>query len=246
MVAVESLSDAERRLLDAVRSGTQCDFSDGRTIRPSDMEYWGEERTIRAAVLKALLTGDGGEWGIGAGRAAAVDLRGAVVSGDLMGLDETQLPGLRMPACRFDGKARFHRVTFTGDARFSGAIFTGEAHSTGRPSTRGAPFHGAIFTGDASFRQATFTRGARFSGATFTGDHRFDGATFSGDAQFGDTTFTRDAWFDGYDLHPRRLVQQGDLHRQGPVRRGGLHRRRQVRRVLARRLGFHVCDVRGA
>jgi uncharacterized protein YjbI with pentapeptide repeats len=149
-------------------------------------------------VLKALLTGDGGEWGIEPGRAAAVDLRGAVVSGDLMmGFDEKQLPGLRMPACRFDGYARFDGVTFTDVARFDGVTFTDVARFDGATFTGHAQFLGATFAGDAWFDDATFIGGALFLGATFAGDAKFIAATFIGGAGFDEATFKGVAQFPG-------------------------------------------------
>src|SRR6476659_8229801 len=99
MVDVDSLNDAEQRLVDAVKTGSVCDFSNGREIQPNDMAGWGADRTVRAAVLKRLLT-DATHWGIEASL-VKVTLRGAVVSGDLSGFKGAQLC-LRMDYCRFD------------------------------------------------------------------------------------------------------------------------------------------------
>lgn len=56
MVDVDSLTESEQRLIDAVKMGSQCDFAEGEEIQPGDMAHWGPERTIRAAVLKSLVT----------------------------------------------------------------------------------------------------------------------------------------------------------------------------------------------
>ena len=212
---LEPLTDAERKLLQAVQTGAQCDLSqDGDA-----------NRTVRAAVLKAILSGEGEAWGIAAG--AAIDLRGAVVSGDLGGFGGSRLPPIQLTSCRFEDSVDFSGATFTGDAGFNEATFTGDAG-----------FDGATFTGDAGFGGATFTGDAGFGGATFTGDAWFGEATFAGDAGSARRP-SRRRRFAG-DLHRRRRVRQGDLHPATPgsagrpspatpVRRGDLHRRRRVR-----------------
>ena len=88
---LEPLTVPELKLLEAVQSGGRCDFAgDGEADRAGgDNTDWGGDRRVRAAVLKAILSGDGEACGIGAG--AAVNLRGAVVSGDLTGFDGSQL-----------------------------------------------------------------------------------------------------------------------------------------------------------
>ena len=151
-------------------------------------------RTVRAAVLKAILSGEGEAWGIGAG--AAINLRGAVVSGDLGGFDGSRLPPIRLESCRFEDSVDFSGATFTGDAWFDEATFTGDAWFDEATFTGGAWFDEATFTGDAWFGEATFTGDAWFGEATFTGDAWFREATFTGDAWFDEATFTGDAVFD--------------------------------------------------
>ena len=237
---LEPLTDAERKLLEAVQTSGLCDLS-------QDDET---DRTVRAAVLKAILSGEGEAWGIGAG--AAINLRGAVVSGDLGGFDGSRLPPIRLESCRFEDSVDFSGATFTGDAEFHRATFTGDAWFDGATFTGAAGFHKATFTGDAGFDEATFTGDARFDEATFTGDAGFNKATFTGDAgstrrpspatpgsarrpspatpgSRGDLHRRRPVRRG--DLHRRRLVQQGDLHRRRQVRRGDFHRRRPVRRA---------------
>src|SRR6185312_6319173 len=110
---LEPLTDAERKLLEAVQTGGLCDLS-------QDDET---DRTVRAAVLKAILSGEGEAWGIGAG--AAINLLGAVVSGHLGGFDGSRLPPIRLQSCRFEDTVDFSNATFTGNASFSKATFTG-------------------------------------------------------------------------------------------------------------------------
>jgi uncharacterized protein YjbI with pentapeptide repeats len=190
--------DAERRLLDAIRAGEVCDFADGGEITAEVMASWGPERTIRATLLRRLLTAENARYA-----KRGIQLRGAAVDGelDLEGLHvvPVQLWGCRLDAVNasgaiFTGHARFTGTTFTRDAWFGatvssdpwflGTIFTRDAEFDGATFTCGAEFNHAIFPGAARFVNATFTGGARFVNATFTGDALFGGATFAGAAQF--------------------------------------------------------------
>ena len=125
---LEPLTDAERKLLEAVQNSGLCDLSQGDDT----------DRTVRAAVLKAILSGEGEAWGIGAG--AAINLHGAVVSGDLGGFDGSRLPPIRLESCRFEDSVDFSGATFTGAAKFGDVTFTDTAW-----------FDNATFTGDAEF-----------------------------------------------------------------------------------------------
>jgi hypothetical protein len=193
MVDVDSLTEAEQRLIDAVKTGSRCDFAEGEEIQPGDMAHWGPERTIRAAVLKSLVTEDRSRWDLGPD-AAEASVRGAVVSDDLTGVNAVQL-SLQLDWCRFDGDVSFERATFDGSAAFTGAAFRRKARFAGATFTGDAVFSEATFTGDARFSDAKFTGDAVFSNATFTGDAVFSGATFTGDARFSEATFTGDAVF---------------------------------------------------
>jgi uncharacterized protein YjbI with pentapeptide repeats len=175
------LTEPERRLVGAVKRGELCDFADGRDIDTDNMADWGDDRTIGATVLNALLSrsqrGDRGD-----SAPPRILLRGAVIKGnvDLRGaqLHEVQL------SCRFDGDVSFEGVTFTGDARFGGASFTRSW------------FEDAAFAGDARFERAVFSGGALFGKATSSGAARFTRATFIRDAEFNGARFSRDARFE--------------------------------------------------
>ncbi len=192
---LEPLTDAERKLLEAVKANAVCDLS-----RDDDAH-----RTVRAAFLKAILSGAAQAWGIDTG--AAIDLHGAVVSGDLGGFGGNELPPIRLESCRFEDSVDFSEATFTGDALFEKATFTGDALFRKATFTGDALFEKASFTGYAVFTEAAFTGHARFEKATFTGttawfheatftrDARFDKASFTGKARFTKATFTGDAWF---------------------------------------------------
>ena len=150
---LEPLADAEQRLLEAVQTSGPCDLSQDDDTH----------RRVRAAFLKAILSGEGKVWRIGAG--APINLHGAVVSGDLGGLGGMRLPPIRLESCRFENSVDFSGATFTGAAVFNGTTFRGVAR-----------FVRATFTRDAGFVKAIFTRATSFDEATFTGDASFDGA----------------------------------------------------------------------
>ena len=139
---LEPLADAEQRLLEAVQTSGPCDLSQD--------DY--THRRVRAAFLKAILSGEGKVWRIGAG--APINLHGAVVSGDLGGLGGMRLPPIRLESCRFENSVDFSGATFTGSAVFNGTTFRGVAR----------------------FVRATFTRATSFDEATFRGTASFDGA----------------------------------------------------------------------
>src|SRR5665811_1011535 len=69
-------SPAEQRLMDAIAAGTVCDFADGARITAEEMGSWGPERTIRATMLRNLLTVEDADYA-----AVGVRLRGAAVEG---------------------------------------------------------------------------------------------------------------------------------------------------------------------
>ena len=140
-------SPPEQRLVDAIAAGALCDFGGDAAIAADEMASWGRERTIRATVLRQLLTAEDAQ-----NAPNGVLLRGAVIKGIL------NIKGIS--AVQFDLQ---HCQIATIEA--SGAIFSGDAS-----------FNGAVFTGDARFDGATFTNYAWFNGATFTRDASFDGA----------------------------------------------------------------------
>ena len=201
---------AEQRLLDALATGGICDFTDEDDFvdsDPTEMASWGPERTIRATLLRRLLTATGAE--------AEVRLQGAAIKGVLDLTDMNVLP-LELSHCRVDtveasratftGKSQFPGTTFTSDAEFFHATFAGKVGFTNATFNGNAGFFDATFTGraaflgttgeEAGFTHATFAGNASFTNATFTDYAMFDDATFTS-ALFLATTFTGVAWFKG-------------------------------------------------
>src|ERR1035437_697357 len=81
-------SPAERRLVDAIAAGAVCDFGGGAEITAEEMASWGPERTIRATLLRRLLTAGDAQYA-----KVGVRLRGAAVEGvlDLQGVNVMNL-----------------------------------------------------------------------------------------------------------------------------------------------------------
>jgi uncharacterized protein YjbI with pentapeptide repeats len=179
----EPLTAAEQKLVEAAARGAACEFlgADGRGVGGS-VGSDGDGH-IRAAVLRALLSGPGNPWGVDAG--TPIDVRGAVISGRLGGFQGAELPQIRLESCRFDD-----------DVDFGGAVFAGEVRMVSSTFEKCATFTEAIFAGSAWFDGVAFTGDARFDGAIFTGKAQFDRASFRGDAWFDDATFTADATFE--------------------------------------------------
>jgi hypothetical protein len=100
---------AERRLLDAIRAGVVCDFADGAEITAAEMASWGPERTVRATLLRRLLTAEDAEYA-----EDGVQLRGAAVEGVLI-LQDLNVMQLDLRQCRIKS-LEAGGATFTGDA----------------------------------------------------------------------------------------------------------------------------------
>lgn len=193
MEELEPLTNAELLLLTAVRDGDTCDFSGGAVIRSTEVAEWGDDRRIRGAVLKELLSGEN-RWGVPAG--TEIQLRGAVVAGDLFGFDGKTLPEVGMEYCRFDGWVSFDGAIFAGQAGFGCAIFSRDVRFDGTLFKGDVSFNGATFSGDTWFDGATFNGRAYFTNATFDGEAWLKITTFTGWATFDEVTFNGDAWFD--------------------------------------------------
>lgn len=89
------LSGPEQRVWDGFTAGTVVDLRSG-SAGPDDPRAgagWGEERTVRAEVLRALLLG---------GSAGRLRLAGALITGELDLADSTVGGTLTLEGCRFE------------------------------------------------------------------------------------------------------------------------------------------------
>ncbi|WP_299534778.1 membrane-associated oxidoreductase [uncultured Streptomyces sp.] len=146
---ITELTEAERRVRDAFASGDVVDFRTGAAEAddPEAGAGWGEERTVRAAVLRhLLLAGPRAE-----GEIAALRLRGARITGELnvryavfdcavvladchfertpnlygaqlrqLNLSRSVLPGLDADTLRVDGALRLTDCRVPGAVRLGG------------------------------------------------------------------------------------------------------------------------------
>ncbi|MFG1863085.1 pentapeptide repeat-containing protein [Microbispora bryophytorum] len=115
-------------------------------------------------------------------RGQALDLRGTLVSEDLLA---RVLDGVE----RHLGRARFDRAIFTGPARFGEVVFAGDATFDHAKFDHLASFYGARFLRNVSFREARFLREFSLHDARMCGHATFDHVTVRGDALFGAAQF---------------------------------------------------------
>jgi hypothetical protein len=83
------LSDLEHRFWGAAYTQDSCDLRDGNT----DMATWGDDRTVRAHVIRAVLMR-----GIVKGMPddTVISMKGIVIRGELADLDGVKVPPLQM------------------------------------------------------------------------------------------------------------------------------------------------------
>ncbi|GAA4786730.1 membrane-associated oxidoreductase [Streptomyces ziwulingensis] len=155
---INELTPAEARVWRAFPRGERVDFRAADDEDPAEGGSWGPERTVRAAVLRALLLGgDRAD-----GEIASLGLAGARITGSLelqyatiehpvrlrhchfeevprcyaarlreLNLSESVLPGLVAHAIRVDGVLRMTRTRFHGLVRLAGAEIAGSLYLEG-------------------------------------------------------------------------------------------------------------------
>jgi hypothetical protein len=150
------LTAAERRVRRAFATGTEAAFGD-----PSG-DAWGPDRTVRADVLRALLTGpppDGAP-------VPALRVTGARVTGTLDLRDAVVTAPVVLRGCRFDAapdldSARTSRLRLTGSTlpglHAPGLRVDGDLHLDGCRVTGGIRLDGARVEGTANLENAVLT-----------------------------------------------------------------------------------------
>jgi hypothetical protein len=154
-VRVEDLSEAERALWDAFPLASTVDLRVGDAVAddPSGGGMWGENRSVRAEVVTALLLG---ARTAEPGRVPAVRLSGARITGSfdlafaevahtallqecffdeppdlygartrLVNLSRSRLPGLGLSDAQIDGMLALGGCRFDGPVEMTGALVTG-------------------------------------------------------------------------------------------------------------------------
>ena len=153
-----------------------------RHLIADDPEYWDHTSlNLNGAVLEELhLSG---------AKLSNVDLRSAVLIGNVF-FDSATFEGTAgFDSATFEGFVIFRAVAFKSEVFFSSATF--ESDVTFRSTTfKGRiAFRWTIFKGWAEFSSATFENWADFAAAAFEGSGAFDSVAFRGPATFDSVTF---------------------------------------------------------
>jgi hypothetical protein len=189
--AYEELTSTERQLWDAYPTGRPVDFrTGGAEDDPENGEGWGEERTVRAGVVAALLLGaHPGE----PGSVPALRLAGARISGvlELSGAEighamwfegcwfeagiglygaatrsieikAGRLPGLDLTLARVEGSVVLRHTVVSGAVRLLSARLTGELMLS--HAVLSHPGDWALFAGGLVMEGGLFCRGTTVHG----------------------------------------------------------------------------------
>ncbi|WP_399892212.1 membrane-associated oxidoreductase [Streptomyces sp. BBFR51] len=235
---INDLTPAETRVWRAFATGSAVDFRAADDEDPADGGTWGPERTVRAAVLRALLLGGPRE----DGEVAALSLAGARVTGPLelqsatvdhpvrlrhchfddaprlhaarlreLNLSESVLPGLISHAVRVDGVLRLTRARFGGMVRLGGAEITGSLY------LESTQIHAPDTEGPVlQLNQAVLGADLWAPGLRAAGEMRLNGARVAGTVNLTDAVLGRPG---GTALQAETLAAEADvLMRHADVR----------------------------
>lgn len=235
---INDLTPAEQRLWRAFATGATVDFR-GRG------EEDGPERSVRAAVLRALLLNGPREPGeiaalkvVGARVTGMLDLRYAVVDSmirlvhcrfdeaprlvgaqlNYVSLRDSELPGLDASHTRIDGGLRLTRCRVGGPVHLSRAQISGALYLDGAQVTAADPAEPVLQLNQVSIDDDLCARGLRTQGLI-----RLDGASVTGsidleDAELnnpGAQVLTAEALAVGANLLGRRMRAQGRIDLRG-------------------------------
>nr|WP_206313671.1 oxidoreductase [Streptomyces coryli] len=202
-MSYDDLTAPERELWDAFPEGREVDLSGGEPQREAlGAAEWGADRTVRAAVLSALLLGANPAR---PGAVAGLRLRGARITGplDLGGAEVTHLfwlrgcrlderialqgatlasvrmhdcriPGIDAHLCRIEGSLNLYGTQLDGQLGLNDARISGQLHLTGVRIT--APGDWALPAGGLEMGGGVFCR----LGFSAHGSVRFAGARLGG------------------------------------------------------------------
>ncbi|WP_097270864.1 pentapeptide repeat-containing protein [Streptomyces sp. TLI_55] len=206
---INDMTPAEERVWRAFATGAAVDFREG-----ADEEVaagWGPERTLRAAVLRALLLNGPTE----PGEIAALKLAGARITGVLDFRYGVTEQAVRLSHCHFDETpllygARFRQLNLSSSVlpgltaatlRVEGVLRLTDARCAGPVRLGGAQISGALFLDRAVFdapdadepalqlNQACIGDDLWAPGLLARGEVRLTGATVTGSVNFRDTVF---------------------------------------------------------
>lgn len=244
---INDLTPAELRVWQAFPKGEAVEFRATQEESAAEGDAWGPERTVRAAVLRALLL-DGP---VESGEVAALKVAGARITGVLdlryatidsvarlshchfddvpdfsgaqlkyLNLTGSQLPGLASARVRIDGGLRLTSCRFRGPVRLGGAQVAGALYLEGAEVT--APDGTEVPV--LQLHQVTIGEDLCASRLRTRGEIRLGGATVSGSLRLENAELS----------HPEGFVLSAEALDVGA-------------NVLGRRLSAHGrIDLRGA
>ncbi|WP_407563844.1 oxidoreductase [Streptomyces sp. 184] len=166
MISYDDLTPPERELWAAFPEGRPVDLRTGDAARddPAGGAEWGPERTVRAAVLAALLLGAHPPQ---PGAIAALRLAGARITGglDLAGAETAHR--MRLEHCFFEGEVTFNAATTAGvrlDDSVLPRIDARLARIEGALSVRRSAVAGELLLTHARISGELLLHGSRFAG----------------------------------------------------------------------------------
>ncbi|MER5755500.1 membrane-associated oxidoreductase [Streptomyces sp. NPDC002088] len=152
---INDLTAAEERVWRAFATGAGVDFREGAEGDAAQGDGWGPERTVRAAVLRALLLNGPQE----PGEIAALKLAGARITGVLDLRYATTDHAVRLSHCFFDDVPQLYGCRIR-QLNLSGSVLPGLVAATLRVD-------GVLRMTDCRLRGPVRLGGARISGALF-------------------------------------------------------------------------------
>ncbi|GAA2111799.1 oxidoreductase [Streptomyces synnematoformans] len=184
MISYDDLTPPERELWTAFPEGRRVDLRTGDAVRddPAGGAGWGPERTVRAAVLAALLLGAHPPQ---PGAIAALELAGARITGELDLAGAETAHRLRLEHCSFAQQVTLTSAA-TASVRIDDSVLPGVdarlARIEGVLSVRRCRVAGALLATNARISGELLLHGARFDGedgwSVFAGGLEVDGAVF--------------------------------------------------------------------
>lgn len=217
------LNEAEQKLVDAAQKGEICDLRTGdeEADKPANGDSWGEDRTVRAEVIRRLC--------VGAYPGVKVDYRGVRLVGarvtSELNLSEAQLDfPLWLEFCRLEepvllGNARVRTLLFDGSwmsgILANGMVVSGNFYATGTHVSAfdisdedsfavqadGAEFGGGVFlndnfeaVGEVRLLKAKIAANLECGGAAFTGNGRGGDALTMDGLEVGGSIFIGDGF----------------------------------------------------
>ncbi len=227
---INDLTPAEERVWRAFPRGESVDFREAEDEDAALGDTWGPERTVRAAVLRALLLNgpqDDGE-------IASLSVAGARITGKLdlqyatidhpvrlrhcsfeeeprcygarlreLNLSESELPGLTAHAMRVDGVLRMTRSRFHGLVRLDGVQIAGSLYMESARITAADPMEPAL-----QLNQAAIGNDLRAAGLRTRGQIRLVGASVAGSVNLNTAHLSNPG---GAAVDAETLTVAGDL-----------------------------------